>query len=349
MRHQSPGRCGTNTGHRARLRLKARAVNANDKDGLASLQEKRRKLSTNITGFRALQRRHMPFVAELLAGEDDSDGEGEDECEEESFAEDIPLMLPSWFSAAERQEHGMPEQLAEIERGLREAHAEGVLSDLRLSIRTFGVSADEEKEQFDSARDKPRARSALKKMKSKQRTYVAVYQEHYEALLGLGMSAEDRRYRPLDASMLSAHQPTNKPQALGRGKGQKEEAWFWRGEMDVGLVSAKEKKKLAELTDDGERVRSLATCTVTPPAQKTECGTSACTGTTNGGRRNSPYWARNLGAPSGTSLGCRRSGCCSRRQQTRVHRRVRGRPTTRACGYKPRRRRPPGSSNPSRS
>lgn len=230
--------------------MKAGKVNDNDKDAVASVGEKRRKLVAGIKLFRAQQRRHMPFVAELLEGEDSED-EGSENGSAEVAPEDEPLMLPSWFSLAERQEHELPPELAEIERSLREAHAESVLSNLRFSIRTFGVSADEEKQQFDSARDKPRARAALKKMKSKQLTYVAMYQGHYEALLGLGMAASDRRYRPLDRSMLSAHQPTDKPQALGRGKGGKEEAWFWRGEMDVGTVSKKEKEQLGKLTDDG--------------------------------------------------------------------------------------------------
>lgn len=225
---------------RARLRHKANLVHPNDADAVQSLEKKRQDLLTRITAFRRIQIRLMPTISELLEGYD-TDG---------TPAEDIPIALPSWFSEDERVEFDIDSRLAKFEYEIRQAHAETVLAELRLSIRTFGAWADEAKLQLDSSKDKTRAGAALQKMRSKQRSYIAIYKDHLHALRGLGLKADDATYRDLDATMLAAHLPTTKPQQGNVGKGQRDEAWFWRGELDVAAVSTK--NQVFDVTaDDG--------------------------------------------------------------------------------------------------
>lgn len=237
----------------ARLREKARHANANraDTEAQTSIRQKRVNLAQRISSFRKLQLHHMPSLSEVLV-----DGDGEDDGQEEApYAEDVPLMLPSSFSTEARREMGISPRLGELENQLRRAHAEAVLTSLRFSIRTFGCLADETRDQVDTTSGKTRARSYLQKMKGKQRAYVKIYNSHLTALRALGLSADDTMYRDLDTSMLRAHPPTDKPQPLNVGRKSNDVAWFWRGELDVSMVSHVEKAKLALLTDDDNRVR----------------------------------------------------------------------------------------------
>lgn len=244
--------------NRARLRMKVKSTHKNDSDAWASIKEKREALTANIASFRRQQIRLMPFIVEIVEEEYAADQEGggdgsaDEDDEAEVAPERFPLMLPSWFKAQERSEYNIPQSFTDAEYSIREAHAETTLANLRLSIRTFGAWADEARDQLDAATDKTRARVALARMKAKQRAYVAAYREHLRALRGLGLSSADKTYRDLDTTMLRAHQPMDKPQALGSGKGAKDEAWFWRGELDVSSVLESDSSQTDLMTADGE-------------------------------------------------------------------------------------------------
>ncbi|EJD32891.1 hypothetical protein AURDEDRAFT_178015, partial [Auricularia subglabra TFB-10046 SS5] len=217
-----------------------------------SVRRDRRSVAAEIEEFRVMQRAHMSCVSELMDGDEARGGEASENME----PEEEPLFLPSHFdNDSIRTEYGVPERLTKMEREIREAHAETALAELRVMISTFGGFANKAKEMLESARDKTRASNKMKRMREEQRKLVTVYNVHYNALLKLGLSKADKTYRPLTEKMLSSSSNTAKPQELGAGTGKYDEAWFWRGGLNLPERSHLDSSKIAEYTDDENRVR----------------------------------------------------------------------------------------------
>ena len=141
--------------------------------------------------------------------------EWDDELDEEAV-ENSSLLLPSQFSAEEREEITALKSMAEREKQIRRAYLDMRKRDLNLSLRVFGVMLRDAKKHGTTTR----AKATIERQKQIQMKAVKSYQQHQAALVSLGMSADDEsRYPPLTWQQLLRHRPfRNKTRELGEGR-----------------------------------------------------------------------------------------------------------------------------------
>lgn len=103
------------------MRVQAELKKAGTTTQQINMKALRSKLNRGIARFRQLQATYSPAAIRALANSGSS----------EDLAENVPLMLPSSLSAAEREDGGCATGILEIENSLREAQCRTALPRLR--------------------------------------------------------------------------------------------------------------------------------------------------------------------------------------------------------------------------
>ncbi|KAJ7118596.1 hypothetical protein C8R43DRAFT_901412, partial [Mycena crocata] len=154
-----------------RVRVQAELKKAGTTEMEIDLQALRTKLGRGITRFRKLQRAYMAPALQILAAKD---------LPEETLEEDVPLLLPSALTPAERARcaAGLPE----IESLMRDAQCRASLDRLRkqLTIKSRLISY----KRYNSRHQGPntRTRTIVARNESKVRLHSEKYQNAWEAL-----------------------------------------------------------------------------------------------------------------------------------------------------------------------
>ncbi|KAJ7721409.1 hypothetical protein B0H14DRAFT_3520644 [Mycena olivaceomarginata] len=109
-----------------RVRVQAELKKAGSTSQQINMKAMRTKLNRGITRFRQLQSTYTPAAIQALAKRPAPAAE--------ELAENIPLMLPSSLTAAEREDGGCARAILEIENSLREAQCRTALPRLRRQL-----------------------------------------------------------------------------------------------------------------------------------------------------------------------------------------------------------------------
>ncbi len=122
----------------------------------------------------------------------------------------------------------------EIERRLREIEAQDSLDDLRTQLITsYGLQA--KKKDVRGQRRTTRAYGAIQRKWKSIQAAAAAYRRTRTALLALGMSESDPRFRILKKEDVKAFTVFSADQQLGDSKKCVKPSWIWE---DLSFVDA---------------------------------------------------------------------------------------------------------------
>jgi hypothetical protein len=150
-------------------------------DALASA---RLKLRHKINSWRKTQLDRYPHLRDELDPVNLAEPENE------------RLMIPSQFSDAHRRSFGIQE-LAKVERSLREGQAHDALDKLRLAIQTFNYNTKFKVDNVRGQRPNTRAQQFLSSLSKDKVGAADKYRRVRTALLALGLPEDDLSLQPL--------------------------------------------------------------------------------------------------------------------------------------------------------
>lgn len=158
-------------------------------------------------------------------------------CEDESNEPEAEnLLLPSYLTADERNQHGLVD-LAKIEFNLREGQAHDALEEVRLAIKTFNYNLKFKVQNVRGQSANTRAQAFLTTLTTDKIKSAQKYRLARNALIALGLSSTDLSLQPLIDSQLWA-KDSSKPSRLGDTR--TEEPWFWSVGRPSGLSAEQE-------------------------------------------------------------------------------------------------------------
>lgn len=184
-------------------------------------------LYASIASWREHQRTLLPQMSDLLGNEEDS-------CP----AKDVSLLLPSDISEEQRAELGL-DDLAGFEFTLREGEACDVIQAIKRA-ECFRQAISNETRNM-KGRERHQTRNASKVTKANK--LLSFWMDEYNAirakLLALGMSSDDKKFRPLSTDDTKKPSGRNIPSA---GSGGKVPGWIWQ--VNVGDTTQEPKDLL---------------------------------------------------------------------------------------------------------
>jgi hypothetical protein len=189
------------------------------------LASDRKKLYDDLVDWRATQLRLCPSLDDT--GDIDP-----------AFPESASLNLPSAFPQHVRTQLNL-DSLASEEYRLREGQAHDALESLRRAIQTYNFNVDFKKNQVRGQGANTRAQNYLQVLEADKKRAALKYAHAREALLKLGLSANDKILRKLDFTNLHGKNMA-KPPKLGDSK--KEEPWFWNVGRPTGMSEKEEQE-----------------------------------------------------------------------------------------------------------
>ena len=197
------------------------APSSTSEDALAST---RLKLRQKINSWRKIQLDRYPRLRDELDAVNLAEPENE------------RLMIPSEFSDAHRMSLGIQE-LAKVERSLREGQAHDALDKVWLAIQTFNYNTKFKVDNVRGQRPNTRAQEFLSSLSKDKVSAADKYRRVRTALLRLGLPEGDLSLQPLLNDQLWSKNE-NSPAAQGDAK--REDPWFWTVGRPSGLSPREE-------------------------------------------------------------------------------------------------------------
>ncbi|KAG6848173.1 hypothetical protein H0H93_002703 [Arthromyces matolae] len=185
------------------------------------------KLADDISGWWQKQITLLPSLQNEI-----------DSTTADAVPEDLPLHLPSSFSADRREELGLVEA-ATVEFKLREGQAHDTLQDVRTAIKTVNANVHFKKNNVSGQGPNTRAQKHLNSLLAEKKDAVHRYQHTYKALLALGLSESDKALQPLNEQDAKSKDVTER-RKLGDSKVR--DPWFWHTGRPTGLSEEEENK-----------------------------------------------------------------------------------------------------------
>jgi hypothetical protein len=185
----------------------------------------RKKLYEDLVDWRATQLRLCPSLEDTGAIDP-------------AFPESAPLNLPSAFPQHVRSQLNL-DSLASEEYRLREGQAHDALESLRRAIQTYNFNVDFKKTQVRGQGANTQAQNYLQVLEADKKRAALKYTHTREALLKLGLLANDKILRMLDLTKLHGKNMAMPPRL---GDSKKEDPWFW----NVGRPTAMSEKEEQE-------------------------------------------------------------------------------------------------------
>jgi hypothetical protein len=189
-----------------------------------ALESARLKLCQKINSWRKTQLDHYPRLRDELDAVNLAEPENE------------RLMIPSQFSDAHRRSLGIQE-LAKVERSLREGQAHDALDKVQLAIQMFNYNMKFKVDNIRGQRPSTRTEEFLASLSKDKVSAADKYRRVRTALLRLGLSEGDLSLQPLLNDQLWCKNE-NSPAAQGDAK--REDPWYWMVGRPSGLSPREE-------------------------------------------------------------------------------------------------------------
>ncbi|RXW23175.1 hypothetical protein EST38_g2660 [Candolleomyces aberdarensis] len=164
-----------------------------------------------------------------------------------ALPESAPLNLPSLFPQHTRAWLNLGTMAAE-EYSLRKGQAHDTLESLQLAIQTYNFNVDFKKSNIRGQGANTQAQDYLKMLEADKKNAAVEYTCAREALLNLGLPANDKILRELNHTKLHGKNMA-KPPKLSDSK--KEDPWFW----NVGHPKAMSEKEEREWQTELNRAK----------------------------------------------------------------------------------------------
>ncbi|KAJ7781682.1 hypothetical protein B0H14DRAFT_2631029 [Mycena olivaceomarginata] len=174
-----------------RVRVQAELKKAGSTSQQINMKAMRAKLNRGITRFRQLQSTYSPAAIQVLAKRPAAAAE--------ELAENVPLILPSSLTAAEREDGGCAKGILEIEDSLRAAQCHTALPRLRRQLHVKSRLLLYKKHNSRHQGMNTRSRTIVARNESKIRLHSEKFQMAWQARLliadaeELSRNAEKRR------------------------------------------------------------------------------------------------------------------------------------------------------------
>ncbi|KAK6968964.1 CxC2 domain-containing protein [Favolaschia claudopus] len=159
-----------------RVRVQAELKKAGTTAQQINMKDLRAKLNRGINRFRTLQATYTPAAIQALARRTPS---------EDELAEEVPLMLPSSLSAAEREDGGCLRGVVEVENSLRAAQCRTALPRLRNQLHIKSRLLLYKKNNSRHQGMNTRSRTIVARNESKIRLHSEKFQMAWQARLRL--------------------------------------------------------------------------------------------------------------------------------------------------------------------
>lgn len=194
----------------------------------------REHLSTRLTAWIAAFPDYMPRVPLTQKGAEDT-------------PEDFGITLPSSFSTGKRRSLGL-ETIAGHELELRLDQAREALLELRVSIQRFSIAVDEKRGKRSERGQKATTRmeGQIRNLQQSVQRAAKNYRTIYKALVSLGLSPDNKHFRPLKDADTSGSRRIWRELALGQGR--KKVPWIWTVPLGFDTSNAQDWNREGELT-----------------------------------------------------------------------------------------------------
>ncbi|KAJ7801214.1 hypothetical protein B0H14DRAFT_3489904 [Mycena olivaceomarginata] len=167
-----------------RVRVQAELKKAGSTSQQINMKAMRTKLNRGIARFRQLQSTYTPAAIQALAKRPAPAAE--------ELAENVPLMLPSSLTAAEREDGGCARAILEIENSLREAQCRTALPRLRRQLHVKSRLLLYKKHNSRHQGMNTRSRTIVARNESKIRLHSEKFQMAWQARLLIAGGNKDK-------------------------------------------------------------------------------------------------------------------------------------------------------------